>query len=101
MSALLTFSGLATVQNSAETLGDICAGTGDKIWAGAEIAGVGVSWYLAGSTQMTGQWLGQERTSRLIGLRNVFGKGWYTDENGFFAAIDNAGHRLHIGPWKW
>ncbi len=46
MSGLLSFSGLATVQESGETLGDPCKSTGEKIVAGAKIVGVGVSWYL-------------------------------------------------------
>lgn len=46
MSGLLSYSGLATVQESGETLGDPCKSTGDKVLAGAKIVGVGVSWYL-------------------------------------------------------
>ncbi|MFH1703160.1 MAG: RHS repeat-associated core domain-containing protein [Nitrospirota bacterium] len=100
MSGLLSFSGLATVQESGETLGDPCKSTGQKVWAGAKIVGVGASWYLAGSTQVTGQVAGQVRTSRIIGLRNKFGEHFFTDENGFFFALDRTFHRLHIGPWK-
>jgi RHS repeat-associated protein len=51
MSGLLSFSGLATVQESGETLGDPCKSTGQKIWAGAKIVGVGASWYLVGATR--------------------------------------------------
>jgi RHS repeat-associated protein len=96
---LLDYSGLNTVQESSEVLGSD-ASTGEKLWAGTKIAGVAVSWYLAGTTQITGRIAGQTRTSRIIGLRNKFGQHWYTDENGFFFALDSKFHRLHIGQWK-
>lgn len=98
-SGLLEGSGALTVQESSEILGSrkpIKA----KLWAGAKIVGVGVAWYGLGTTQVTGRIVGQERTSRLIGLRNRFGEHFYTDQNGFFFALDRAFHRLHIGPWK-
>ncbi len=100
MSGLLSYSGLITVQDSAGTLGDPCQSAAQKLWAGAKLVGVGISWYLAGSTQVTGQIAGQVRTSRIIGLRNRFGQHFYTDGNGFFFALDRIFHRLHIGPWK-
>jgi RHS repeat-associated protein len=100
MSGLLSFSGLATVQESGETLGDPCKSTGQKLWAGAKIVGVGASWYLGGSTRVSGVITGQARTSRIIGLYNKFGKRFYTDKTGHFFALDSKYHRLHIGPWS-
>jgi hypothetical protein len=52
------------------------------------------------SVQRTGSMVGQQRGSRIIGLRNPLGKQFYTDEDGFFFAIDRSGHKFHIGPWR-
>lgn len=100
VAGLIALSVLETVQESAETLGNQCKTTDQKIWAGAKIIGVGLSWYGAGTTQITGKIVGQVRTSRLIGLRNKFGEHFYTDPNGYFFAIDQTFHRLHLGPWR-
>jgi hypothetical protein len=55
----------------------------------------------AGSCELTGAIAGQQRTSRILGLRYTGGRSWFTDKNGFFFAIDKAGHILHIGPWRF
>jgi RHS repeat-associated protein len=99
LNELLDCGGLPTIQESSEVLGSD-ASTGRKIWAGTKIVGVALSWYSVGTTQITGKVVGQTRTSRIIGFRNKFGAHWYTDENGFFLAVDRNFHRLHIGSWK-
>ena len=54
----------------------------------------------AASCEVTGAIVGKSRGSRLLGLRYKGGKLFFTDKNGFFFAIDKAGHLFHIGPWR-
>jgi hypothetical protein len=37
---------------------------------------------------------------RIIGLRNRWGAHFYTDEHGYFFALDRGGHWLHFLRWK-
>lgn len=102
MSHLLDWSGMRTIQESSEVIGTPCTTTTQKIWAGTKIALVGVSWYGLGTTQITGKLANSTyRGSRIIGFRNKFGKHFWTDPDGFFVAIDNAGHKFHFLKWKW
>lgn len=115
-STLLDYSGATTVDESARTLADPEASTGDKVLAagaaalvvGSNVAGVGggnavANGVRAGTLEEVGhlpQLVGAGRAyrgTRLYGLRNTAGATRLTDKHGFYFAIDIARHYLHIG----
>jgi hypothetical protein len=115
-STLLDYSGATTVDQSAATIADPGASVGAKARAlgkaavvvASNLASAGVLRAASsGRLQEVGhatKILGNNpgyRGSRLYGLRNAAGQAAGTDKYGFYFAIDNSGHMLHIGPWKW
>ena len=67
LGGLLGNLGPLTVQESSEVLGSRKP-IKEKLWAGAKIIGVGVSWYGLGTTQIIGKVAGQVRGSRIFSL---------------------------------
>ena len=118
-STLLDYTGATTVDESARTIADPDASTGDKLLAAGagalvvsgNLLGVGggnavANGVRAGTLQEVGQLpklLGAGnaayRGSRLYGLRNAAGATRFTDKHGFYFAIDMAKHYLHLGSF--